>query len=77
MFEEMINGIQEETVKIILNIKFDENSQIEREQVAKPTMTSHGENAGAKKPVTHDKKVGRNQPCPCGSGKKYKQCCGK
>ena len=77
MFEEMINAIQEETIKIILNIKLDENSQIEREQVAKPTMTSHGENAGAKKPVTHDKKVGRNQPCPCGSGKKYKQCCGK
>jgi preprotein translocase subunit SecA len=77
MFEEMINAIQEEAVKIILNIKLKENSQIKREQVAKPIIASHGDDAVAKSPAKSEKKVGRNEPCPCGSGKKYKQCCGK
>jgi preprotein translocase subunit SecA len=77
MFEEMIYAIQEETVKIILNIRIQENNQIKREQVAKPIIASHGDEDQAKTPVKHDKKVGRNDPCPCGSGKKYKQCCGK
>lgn len=76
MFEEMISAIQEESVRIILNIRIEENKEIKREQVAKPTTASHGERTETKEPVKTGKKVGRNDPCPCGSGKKYKQCCG-
>ncbi|NLE25966.1 MAG: preprotein translocase subunit SecA [Clostridiaceae bacterium] len=75
MFDEMIRNIQEDTVKMILRIK-KENIVVKREQVAKPTMASHGDD-GVRKPKRRDvAKVGRNEPCPCGSGKKYKKCCG-
>ncbi len=75
MFEEMIRNIQQDTVKMILHIK-KENIVVKREQVAKPTMASHGDD-GVRKPKRRDvAKVGRNEPCPCGSGKKYKKCCG-
>ncbi len=50
---------------------------IKREQVAKPTMTSGDGTDTANKTVRKGKKVGRNDPCPCGSGKKYKKCCGR
>jgi len=75
MFEEMIRNIQQDTVKMILHIK-KENIVVRREQVAQPITASHGDD-GVKKPKKRDgDKVGRNDPCPCGSGKKYKKCCG-
>jgi len=75
MFDEMINNIQQDTVKMLLRIQ-KEHVTVKREQVAKPTEASHGD-SGPQKPVKRDAvKVGRNDPCPCGSGKKYKKCCG-
>ena len=79
MFDEMIAGIREETVKILLLAPFRKpNAPMpQREQVAQPTATSSD---GTVAPATirrQGKKVGRNDPCPCGSGKKYKNCCGR
>ncbi|WP_296627085.1 preprotein translocase subunit SecA [uncultured Negativibacillus sp.] len=83
MFDEMIAGIREETVKILLLAPFRKpgagqpQEAPKREQVAKPTATSSD---GTVAPATirrQGKKVGRNDPCPCGSGKKYKNCCGR
>ncbi|AFS77341.1 preprotein translocase subunit SecA [Gottschalkia acidurici 9a] len=75
MFEEMINSIQEDTLKNLYHLQRAEN--IERERVAEPISTSHGDEEVKKKPVVVKEKIGRNDPCPCGSGKKYKVCCGK
>lgn len=76
MFEEMVRNIQEDVIKIILNTRIDKNRIPERKKVAEPLTASHGEQA--KKPVVRSgKKVGRNDRCPCGSGKKYKRCCGQ
>ncbi len=76
MFEEMTAEIQEDTVKMLMRVKPQEKMQ--RKEVARITGTSGGDLAGGKpQPVVKkDKKVGRNDPCPCGSGKKYKKCCG-
>lgn len=74
MFEEMIANIREDTVKYLLRAQT--NKKIEREQVAKPIIASHGDGSEEKKPVRKGTKVGRNDMCPCGSGKKYKKCCG-
>lgn len=74
MFEEMIRSIQEDAVRIILNTRIDREHAIQREKVAEPIAASHGDEP--KKPVLKSDKVGRNDPCPCGSGKKYKKCCG-
>ena len=73
MFEEMIRNIQEDTVRIIYNAHLQQPPK--REKVAEPIMATHGD--GPAKPVVKGKKVGRNEPCPCGSGKKYKNCCGQ
>lgn len=71
--EEIEKEIEEEQ-----NETESQNSVIQREQVAQPTTTSGGsENSSSSKTVHKKKKVGRNDPCPCGSGKKYKKCCGK
>ena len=76
MFEEMVNSIKEETVKMLYHVRI--NTEMKREKVAEPVATSHGSDDTLKKqPVKNDKKVGRNDPCPCGSGLKYKKCCGK
>ena len=76
MFEEMVNSIKEETVKMLYHVRI--NTEMKREKVAEPLTTSHGSDDTLKKqPVKNDKKVGRNDPCPCGSGLKYKKCCGK
>ena len=74
MFDEMIASIREDTVRMILTVKVRREEPPKREQVMKPDAP----NAGATTPVkkTADRKVGRNDPCPCGSGKKYKKCCG-
>jgi preprotein translocase subunit SecA len=78
MFNQMTNSIQEDTVKYIFNVTVD--TEAKREQVAKITNTSGGDGAAGGRPKTvvrKEKKVGRNDPCPCGSGKKYKKCCGR
>ncbi|MCI8821839.1 MAG: preprotein translocase subunit SecA [Lachnospiraceae bacterium] len=75
MFEAMTNGIQEDTVRILMHIKVEEKA--EREEVAKVTGTNKDASL-AKKPVQRAaQKVYPNDKCPCGSGKKYKQCCGR
>jgi preprotein translocase subunit SecA len=77
MFEDMIVSIQEEAVKTILNVKIEKEGVPQRERVAEPIQASHGESQGSKDPVKRaSDKVGRNDDCPCGSGKKYKKCCG-
>ncbi len=75
MFEEMTASIQEDTVKMLVRVRPQENMQ--RKEVAKITGMSGGDLGGKPQPtVKKEKKVGRNDPCPCGSGKKYKKCCG-
>ena len=74
MFEAMINSIQEDTVKYLYNFQLEE--KVERKRVAEVTSVNHGEEKAKPKTVVKDKKIGRNEPCPCGSGKKYKRCCG-
>lgn len=71
MFEEMNHAIVEDTIKALFHVERIEN--LERKQVAKPTKTSDE----VQKPVVKGRKIGRNDLCPCGSGKKYKKCCGK
>ena len=77
MFQEMTNSIQEDTIRYIFNI--EKEVQIQRKQVANPTGTSHGDGDGdgESKPIVKKEKIGRNEPCPCGSGEKYKKCCGR
>ncbi len=80
MFDEMTSAIREDTVKIILSAHFRSEEEIKREQVAKVTSATAGGGDGSEKgrTVRNDKKkVGVNDPCPCGSGKKYKKCCGR
>ncbi len=75
MFDSMIDEIKEDTVRQILSV-VPRREPERRVEVARPVSTS-GSAPEARKPATRDsKKVGRNDPCPCGSGKKYKQCCG-
>ena len=76
MFNEMITFIQEDTLRMLYHVHVEQ--KIEREQVAKVTGTNKDDSAGPKKPVQRKEiKVYPNDPCPCGSGKKYKQCCGR
>lgn len=77
MFEEMIRSIQYDSVKRLLRMRIDrEQGTPKREKVAEPVTASHGD-SGPRKPVVRSgARVGRNDPCPCGSGKKYKKCCG-
>ena len=80
MYEAMLDAINEDVVKLLFNIRVNANTDVKREQVAKPTGESGGSDDGdtKKKPVVRSgEKVGRNDPCPCGSGKKYKKCCGQ
>ncbi len=74
MFDEMIAAIREETVRMVLTVPVRVQRPPQREQVMKPDAP----NAGAQTPYKNKgEKIGRNDPCPCGSGKKYKNCCGK
>ena len=74
MFDEMIAAIREDTVRYLFHVK--PQAQIERKMVATPTVASHGDDSEAKRPERRrEQKIGRNDPCPCGSGKKYKNCC--
>ena len=77
LFDDMVDNIRENTVKMLLTVMPREDAT-KRVEVAKATGESGGEAAPQKRaPVKADKKVGRNDPCPCGSGKKYKACCGQ
>ena len=74
MFDEMIAGIQQDTVRLLYHVRIEQ--KVEREQVAEVTGTNKDESV--KGPVRRaEQKVYPNDPCPCGSGKKYKQCCGR
>ena len=74
MFDEMIAGIQQDTVRLLYHVRIEQ--KVEREQVAEVTGTNKDEEV--KGPVRRaQQKVYPNDPCPCGSGKKYKQCCGR
>ena len=75
MFQEMTDGIQESTLRMLYHVRIEQ--KVEREEVAKVTGTNKDDSA-VKKPVKRaEEKVYPNDPCPCGSGKKYKQCCGR
>ena len=75
MFDEMTPTIREDTVKQLFTVKVTKSQEIKREQVAKVTGTNSGDGTETKRPVRKGAKVGPNDPCPCGSGKKYKKCC--
>ena len=80
MFDEMIQGIKTDTVKYIFHVQMEKAP--ERERVAKETSAVHagadGDSKSTKRePVRKKMEIGRNEPCPCGSGKKYKNCCGR
>ncbi len=75
MFDEMTATIREDTVKQLFTVKVTKSQEIKREQVAKVTGTNSGDGTETKRPVRKGAKVGPNDPCPCGSGKKYKKCC--
>ncbi len=75
MFDEMIASIQEDTVRLCLTIQIRKEEEPKREQVAKPIEPASDKTDSTSRTVK--KKPGRNEPCPCGSGKKYTKCCGK
>ena len=75
MFDEMTANIQEDTIRLLYHVKIEQ--KVEREQVAKVTGTNKDDSAVATPKKRAAAKVYPNDPCPCGSGKKYKQCCGK
>ena len=77
MFDATINQIREDTARMMLTVKLRTKEEPKREQVAKPTTATGGDGSDKKRPVRAGKKIGRNDPCPCGSGKKYKKCCGR
>lgn len=75
MFDEMTREIWEDTVKYLYQV---ENSEkVERKKVAEPTIANRDGEVKNKTVVNKERKIGRNEPCPCGSGKKYKKCCGR
>ena len=76
MFQSMVQAIREETVRRMFLVQLRPRQEVKRERVAKETGTGAAVNAEVKKqPVRKEKKVGPNDPCPCGSGLKYKKCC--
>jgi preprotein translocase subunit SecA len=82
MFQDMIDRVKEETVRLLFHIQLQREEQVEelrREQEEQIPMFFGAAEGGASRPqvMRKDKKVGRNDPCPCGSGKKHKKCCGK
>jgi preprotein translocase subunit SecA len=77
MFEAMTGSISEDSISLLLRAKVRKGEEIKRVKAAEPISASHGEEAAEKKPAAaKSSKVGRNDPCPCGSGKKYKNCHG-
>ena len=76
MFEEMISAIQDETVRRIFSARIKSEAEVKRERVAEGIVATTAGDGSVKKQPRKVQKIGRNDPCPCGSGKKYKQCCG-
>ena len=78
MFEEMVSAIQTETVRRMFSVRLKKDEEVKRERVAKGMVENvGGDGTAPKKQPVKVNKIGRNDPCPCGSGKKYKQCCGR
>ena len=77
MFEEMIDAIRDETIRRIYSFRLKTQEEIKRERVATGITEGFGGDKTVKKQPRRVEKIGRNDPCPCGSGKKYKQCCGR
>ncbi|MBW1995906.1 MAG: preprotein translocase subunit SecA [Deltaproteobacteria bacterium] len=80
MFQDMIARVKEETLAILFRIQLEQPDMVDDFRLTKEQdlVFSHGEEAPKKQPVKRaEKKIGRNAPCPCGSGKKYKKCCGR
>ena len=78
MFEEMVAAIQKETVRRLFSVQLRRNEEVKRERVAKGLVENvGGDGTTPKKQPRKVTKIGRNDPCPCGSGKKYKNCCGR
>ncbi|MCD8187851.1 MAG: preprotein translocase subunit SecA [Ruminococcus sp.] len=76
MFDAMVEFIREDTIRMLLTVKLQKNAMPQREQVQKPNAPNAGAGDGSFAEEAHAKKIGDNDPCPCGSGKKYKKCCG-
>ena len=76
MFDAMVDSIREDTVRMLLTVKLQKNVVPEREQVQKPDAPNAGAGDGSFSEERKSNKVGDNDPCPCGSGNKYKKCCG-
>ena len=76
MFEEMVSAIQEETVRRLFSVRIKSDQTVKRERVANSITEGRGDGTVKKQP-RKVQKIGRNDPCPCGSGKKYKKCCGR
>ena len=77
MFEEMVSAIQDETVRRIFSARIKSEAEVKRERVAEGIVATTVGDGSVKKQPRKVQKIGRNDPCPCGSGKKYKQCCGR
>ena len=84
MFEDLVNSIQEEAIRAVFSVRpksKEEMVSVENKEANTKTilnMNTNEDGSNKKEPVVRkDKKIGRNDPCPCGSGKKYKNCCGK
>ncbi len=77
MFEAMVNGIKDEVVRRMFRVEIKKAEQLERKQTSKITASGTAGDGTVKKQPVRAKKIGRNEPCPCGSGKKYKNCCGR
>ena len=77
MFEDMISAIQGDTVRRIFSARVKTEGEVKRERVADGIVASTSGDGTVKKQPRKVQKIGRNDPCPCGSGKKYKQCCGR
>ena len=78
MFEEMVSAIQTETVRRMFSVRLKKDEEVKRERVAKATVENvGGDGTTPKKQPRKVTKIGRNDPCPCGSDKKYKNCCGR
>ena len=75
MFQGMVNAIREETIRRMFLVQLRPAQEIKREKVAKETTTSGPDKSVKRQPVRKTEKIGPNDPCPCGSGKKYKKCC--
>ena len=77
MFEEMIDAIQEETVRRLYSFRLKKQEEIKRQRVASGITEGFAGDGTVKRQPRRVQKIGRNDPCPCGSGKKYKNCCGR